>query len=190
MSTKPANTYQLKISLTHSKPPIWRRILVPDNINLADLHTIIQIVMGWENCHLHQFIADRVFYAPQDDYDTDMETKDEAKTTLSKLLKKPKDKLDYEYDFGDSWLHKIELEKVLPFDSKAVLPTCIKGKLACPPEDSGGIWSYGDFMDAIANPDHPEREELMDWLGDDFDPEYFNIDAINADLAKLNKARL
>jgi hypothetical protein len=187
MTVKPANTYQLKITLSDSKPPIWRRVLVASDINLAIFHTVLQVVMGWEDCHLHQFDTGQVLYAPAYDNDFGMESEEESKYKLSQLLKKEKDKIVYEYDFGDSWRHKIELEKILPFDAKAILPICIKGKLACPPEDCGGIWGYTDLVDAIADPNHPDREELLDWLGEELDPNYFNLDDINAKLAKLFK---
>ncbi|WP_394751917.1 plasmid pRiA4b ORF-3 family protein [Crenothrix sp.] len=183
MTIKPANIYQLKITLNDSKPPIWRRVLVASNINLSVFHKVIQIVMGWTDSHLHQFVAGQVFYAPPYDDDFGMECKDESKYKLSQLLKKEKDKIIYEYDFGDSWRHKIELEKILPYDAKTVFPSCIKGKLACPPEDCGGVWGYADLLETLTETDNPDREELLHWLGEKFEPDYFNITEINAELA-------
>ena len=177
-------TYQLKISLKGAKPPIWRRLLIADSVSLPKLHQAIQIAMGWTDSHLHQFIVDGEFYGrPDPDFD-DMEMEDERHYKLSQFLQKEKDWILYEYDFGDSWEHKITLEKILPFDPKAVLPKCIKGKGACPPEDVGGIWGYYGFLDALADPSHPEHEDYKEWIGCDFDPQSCDIEEINELLAE------
>jgi Plasmid pRiA4b ORF-3-like protein len=182
MTTKQSKSiYQIKITLIDSKPPIWRTVLVPDNIGLGAFHNVIQVAMGWTDSHLHQFIANQVFYGIPDD---DFEMEDEAKCKLSQLLKKEKDTFIYEYDFGDSWAHKILLEKILPFDSKTALPVCIKGKRACPPEDCGGIWGYVGLLETISDTNHPEHEEMLEWLGGEFDPEEFDLEEINEELAE------
>jgi hypothetical protein len=180
------NTYQLKITLVDAKPPIWRRVLVPSHFDLGAIHRVIQIAMGWETYHLHQFIADGVYYAQPDEDALDMgfETEDENKYKLSQLLKKEKDKINYEYDFGDGWIHKIELEKILPYDPKATLPLCVTGKRACPPEDCGGVWGYEQLLETLADSDHPDHQDMLDWLGGEFDPTYFDKEEINAELAK------
>ena len=173
MST-PKTVYQLKVTLDDSKPPIWRRILVPDDITLADLHEIIQRAMGWGNYHLHMFdVFGQVFGDPEDDEYGDFGTKDEKRYRLNQLGLHEKAKFSYEYDFGDSWEHTILLEKILPAEKGAHYPVCIKGKRACPPEDVGGVRGYDDFLEAIANPKHPERKEMLEWIGSDFDPEEF-----------------
>ncbi|MFA5924305.1 MAG: plasmid pRiA4b ORF-3 family protein [Methylococcaceae bacterium] len=87
------------------------------------------------------------------------------------MLKKEKDTLIYEYDFGDSWEHKILLEKILTDDGKTVLPVCIKGKRASPPEDCGGIWGYEELLETISNPKHPDYNDMLEWLGGEFDHE-------------------
>jgi hypothetical protein len=110
----------------------------------------------------------------------EMEFEDEKEYKLSQLLKKEKDSLVYEYDFGDSWEHKIVLEKMLPYDGSVKVPTCIKGKRACPPEDCGGIWGFQNFLEAIQDPSHPEHEEMLEWVGGDFDPELFDIEETNS----------
>ena len=92
----------------------------------------------------------------------------------------------YDYDFGDSWRHKIVLEKILHFDKEQKYPVCIKGKRNCPPEDCGGIWGYYDLLEIIKNPKHPDYESMMDWLGDDFDPEYLDFEEINELLQQEN----
>ena len=182
MTMKHTDTiYQIKISLIGAKPPIWRTVLVPGNIGLAAFHDIIQVTMGWTDSHLHQFIANQVFYGtPDDDFELEME--DETQYKLSQLLTNEKESLIYEYDFGDSWEHKILLEKILPYDSKIVLPVCLKGKRACPPEDCGGIWGYEELLQTISNPKHPDHDEMLEWLGGEFDPEEFDLEEINEDL--------
>ena len=177
--------YQLKITLKDSKPPIWRRILVPSNVNLGEFHLILQIVLGWTDSHLHQFISGRTMYGtPVDEFggDLEMEGEDETQYKLSQLLKREKDSLNYEYDFGDGWEHKIVLEKILPYDGSVKVPTCIKGKRACPPEDCGGIWGYDNLLEVIKDPSHPEHEEMLEWIGGEFDPEFFDIEETNSTL--------
>jgi hypothetical protein len=90
-----------------------------------------------------------------------------------------------EYDFGDSWLHEILVEKILPREPDARYPRCLTGKRACPPEDCGGIWGYADFLDAIRDPNHPEHEAMLEWIGDDFDPEAFDLQTVNQELGAL-----
>lgn len=170
--------YQIKVTLNDSKPPIWRRLLVPSTIMLSKLHEVLQIAMGWTDSHLHQFTAAGRFYG-QPAPEFDFKVIDEQKIGLDQLLKKAKDSITYEYDFGDGWEHKIILEKILPFDPGTPLPTCIIGKRACPPEDVGGIWGYAEFLQAISNPNHPEHKEYIEWIGEAFDPEYFNVDEVN-----------
>jgi len=184
MTTKQLRSiYQIKISLIGAKPPIWRTFLVPSDLRLDVFHDVIQIVMGWADSHLHQFIANNVFYGIPDD-EFGMEIENEAKFKLFHLLKKEKDTIKYEYDFGDSWEHKILLEKTFPFDIKTALPVCIKGKRACPPEDCGGIWGFEELLETISNPKHPDHEDMLEWLGGEFDPEEFDLEGINKYLTK------
>ena len=185
MPVKPLrNSYQLKVTLSGAKPPIWRRILVPSDIQLGKLHLVLQVAMGWTNSHLHQFIAGSTLYGIQDDeFSSEMEVEDESKYRLDQLLKSEKETINYEYDFGDGWEHKIVLEKILPYNQDKRLPCCIKAKRACPPEDCGGIWGYQELLDIIRDPDHPEYEDMVEWLDGEFDPEKFDIDVINEILA-------
>lgn len=176
----PTSIYQIKVTLDDSKPPIWRRFLVADTATLSQLHTILQIVMGWEGYHLHMFdINGQIYGDPEDDETGLMETKNEARFKLNRLVGREGFKFRYEYDFGDGWSHNLLVEKILPAEEEALYPLCIKGKRACPPEDVGGVWGYDDFLEAIANPNHPERKEMLEWIGADFDPEFFDMDDVN-----------
>ena len=184
MTTKQLRSiYQIKISLIGAKPPIWRTVLVASDLGLDAFHDVIQVAMGWTNSHLHQFIDNKKSYSIPDE-DFELESEDETQYKLFQLLKKEKDTLTYEYDFGDSWEHKILLEKILPYDSKTLLPVCIKGKRACPPEDCGGIWGYEELLEIISDPKHPEHEDILEWLGGGFDPDEFDLEEINGDLAE------
>lgn len=174
----PQSIYQLKVTLKDSKPPIWRRILVPDSISLYQLHTILQIVMGWTNSHLHQFLIEDEYYGDPADSDYG-DIKNEKRYRLNQFVARKGFKFIYEYDFGDSWEHTILVEVILPFEKDKQYPICLAGKRACPPEDVGGIWGYEDFLETISNPEHPKYEGIIEWLGDDFDPEFFDIDDVN-----------
>ena len=190
MTVRKAPTiYQLKVTLENIKPPIWRRILVPSNINLGQFHLVLQIAMGWTNSHLHQFTVGRTIYGRVDDemgLDFGLDQEDENQYTLADLLNREKSWLRYEYDFGDSWSHKVLLEKKLPYDQTIKLAKCVKGKRACPPEDCGGIWGYAELLEVLKDEEHPEHEEMVEWLGGEFDPEEFNPEEINRQLASLS----
>ncbi len=183
-SAKPAAIYQIKVTLVDSKPPIWRRLLVRDNIDLSELHHVLQIAMGWEDYHLHQYCVGRNTYIGDPDQSFDADFMDEHETFLKDIVSKPKDKFLYEYDFGDSWHHIILLEKILPLNA-AKTPMAIKAVKACPPEDVGGMWGYQDFLEIISDPEHPEYEETREWVGDEFDPDHVDLDAINMELARI-----
>lgn len=174
--------YQIKIALKGSDPLIWRRVLVPSDLLLSELHEVIQISMGWTNTHLHQFIKNRTFYAMRmqdDDLWDELDSVDYKNMIVSDLLTKEKEKIIYEYDFGDSWDHDIILEKILPLDNSLKHPVCVDGKMNCPPEDCGGVWGYAEMLEVLKNPNHEEYESYMEWLGEEFDPEYFDINEVN-----------
>jgi hypothetical protein len=175
--------HQLKLTLEGIDPPVWRRVVVPSAFSLFDLHCVIQVAMGWDNCHLHEFTIKRQRYALDDDgYGKAL---DESTARLIEVAAR-RTRILYQYDFGDSWRHTIVVEKILA-DSNLVVPTCIDGARACPPEDSGGAWGYIDKLQVLANPDDEDAEELREWLGKDFDPERFSVDNINQELLKLFK---
>ncbi|MBN2050380.1 MAG: plasmid pRiA4b ORF-3 family protein [Spirochaetales bacterium] len=169
--------YQLKISIKSIKPAIWREFIVPSTILLPDLHEVIQIVMGWTNSHLHQFIINGDFYSEPDE-EAMMKYIDYTDIALRQVVSKEKETFVYEYDFGDGWEHTITVEKILP-DSPLKHPLCLAGKRNCPPEDCGGPFGYMDLLRIISDPKNKEYKEMIEWLGSGFDPEYFDPDEIN-----------
>ncbi len=174
--------YQLKVTLKDVRPPIWRRVLVPD-ISLTRLHEILQVVMGWENYHLYDFeVRGDLYTDPRGKDDLDME--DASQVKLSQIASKEKAKFRYIYDFGDNWQHEVLVEKLLPSEAGKTYPVCVTGKRACPPEDVGGPWGYMEFAEAIQDPEHEQHEELLEWRGE-FDPEAFDLDAVNQELRRL-----
>ena len=176
--------YQIKVTLKDSKPPIWRRILLRSDTTLGQLHHILQNVMDWESYHLHQFIVGRTYYGePHPDYGSDM--RNESRVRLNQIVTGEKFKFVYEYDFGDSWEHLLLIEKILPPESGQHYPVCVKGRRACPPEDVGGVWGYYGFLEAIRDPDHPEHEDYLEWIGGEFDPKAFDLDEVNRRLRAL-----
>ena len=172
--------HQIKVSLSGSKPPIWRRILVADTTTLSQLHAVLQTVMGWADYHLHMFIINGQIYGdPEDDEFGDMGTKNESRFKLNQLVGREGFKFRYEYDFGDSWLHDLLVEKILPAEKNTHYPVCVAGKRACPPEDSGGVGGYEEILEAKTNPKHPQHREYKEWIGENFDPEHFDLDEVN-----------
>jgi Plasmid pRiA4b ORF-3-like protein len=176
--------YQIKVTLKGSKPPIWRRIQVTSATTLAQLHHILQRVMGWEDYHLYQFAVGGIAYGDPRMLE-EMEGEDARRVTLVTLVRGAKDKFLYAYDFGDSWEYELRIEKVLPLEAGKHYPVCLTGKRACPPEDCGGIWGDASFLEAIQDPQHPEHEEMVDWVGGAFDPEAFDLDEVNRELQIL-----
>jgi len=170
--------FQFKITVLESHPPIWRRIQVKD-CTLDELHEHIQTAMGWTNSHLHQFIVDGQRFGDPELMEEDFEEMGYADSTTTRISTiVPKDRpgfrLNYEYDFGDSWEHEVLFEGVVRAGSKVKYPVCVEGARACPPEDCGGIWGYADFLEAIRDARNPEHEEMLEWIGGYFDPEAFN----------------
>lgn len=211
--TRPAQVYELKITLCGSKPSIWRTVAVSSDMRLNDLHDVIQIVMGWTNSHLHQFIVSNDqpkpkithgeidFMRKSGQWDKLMEriprdrcwsdprmeieyAEDERKVKLSEVESAVKSKFIYEYDFGDSWEHLIEVVEIGPPAEGVKYPVCLAGKLACPPDDCGGLGGYYNMLETLKDPKNKDYEDMIDWIGEDFDPERFDIDEINAILAK------
>ena len=169
-----APVYQLKVSLRGASPPIWRRLELPADTGLADLHDIIQVAFGWADSHLHAF---ETAYGSFGVADPELGQRAEAPVTLEQVAPGPGDKVRYTYDFGDDWIHDIVVEKVL--DRQAVAyPRCTGGRRTAPPEDCGGVWGYAELVEVLGDPGHPEHGDRLEWLGlesaAEFRPERFD----------------
>jgi Plasmid pRiA4b ORF-3-like protein len=185
-SDGPAPIYQVKVGLRDAKPPIWRRLRVPADVSLARLHDVVQAAFGWEDSHMH------VFETPYGDFgraDRELGHRAEAPVTLEQVAGQAGDKIRYTYDFGDGWVHEIAVEKVLDRDPALVYPSCTGGRRAAPPDDCGGIWGYEELVEILTDPQHPEHQDRLEWLGLDhaaqFDPAAFDVDEVNRALANL-----
>lgn len=183
--------YQIKILLDDSTPRIWRKLLISSDTKLLVFHRIIQAAMGWSNEHMHMFVKNGKQYLPSFDGGTPMMPSEidyiKKSTRISDLLSEVKDKIKYEYDFGDSWIHEITLEKILPFDGTLELPVCLDGKMACPPEDCGGVWGYSHKLEVLKDTEDDNYEYVNNLFGEGFDPEFFDIDEVNKKLKKFVK---
>lgn len=195
MTNTSEQVYQFKVTLKDIEPKIWRRIQVPEKYSFWDLHVAIQDSMGWTDSHMHQFKlmdsgSNREIYIgiPCDEeiYDGDLPT---VLAGWEKFISdyfsiKNKSHCYYEYDFGDSWTHKIKLEEILPAVPGCKYPICLAGERACPPEDCGGICGYESFLEVIGNPKHEDHQDMLDWVGGKFNPEKFDPTKIRFDNPK------
>jgi hypothetical protein len=157
-------------------------VLAPDNLTLGDLHYLVQRVMGWDGGHMHEFrMPSRGFGPPLRTFGPERE--DEDATRLRDVLVRKGQMLLYEYDFGDGWLHGIQLEGILPLEPDRRYPVCLAGARACPPEDCGGPPGYDELLQAVRNPKSKRNAELLEWCGE-WDPESFDLELVNHLLAR------
>lgn len=181
--------YQIKVTLEGVHPLVWRRIQVPGDFTLRQLHRVLQIAMGWEDCHLHKFVADRQSYGrlgflPE----LAMPTRGNENGSVAARFEGQVGKVVfYEYDFGDLWVHALELEAISPAEPETEYPACVAGARKCPPEDCGGPEGYEELLGVLADESDPRHEELMEWVGPKFRSEAFSVEAVNEDLAELRK---
>lgn len=177
--------YQLTVTLLEVKPAVWRRLVVRSDTRLGKLHRILQIALGWTDSHLHQYVVGDTHYGVPDPEYGDLDVRSERNVPLYQVPVAPTASCIYEYDFGDGWQHELVLEQVVASDPDTRYPICLAGQRACPPEDVGGIGGYAEFLDAIRSPRHPEHAAMLAWAGRQFDPDAFDVDAVNRRLARL-----
>lgn len=176
--------YQVKITLEHVKPSIWRRAQTND-CSLDELHDIIQVCMGWEDQHMYAFVLEgEEFGNPKRGSNAEY---DSRFVRLSEVVDERHTRFRYDYDFGDDWRHIIDIEKTLPAEKGVRYPRCVKGERACPPEDCGGPYGYPYFLDKIQDPGPEEHEDALDWVGGKFDAEEFELDEVNEELRHLRR---
>lgn len=193
----------LKLTLAGSRPVIWRRVEVHSGLTLHDLHYVVQCAFAWTDSHLYHFLvspggkltraalrdAERYHVLPPDpifgDEDVDDRRADEA--LVVRIFTPECGRIVYEYDFGDSWEHVVKLEKRSPGGDPDHLPRCLAGENAAPLDDMGGVAGYYEWVEALRDPAHEMHDEAIEWLGDDFDPSRFDLDATNKRLAAAFK---
>lgn len=168
--------YDLKITLDNVEPIVWRRILVPGDILLDELHALIQLSMSWESTHMYSFEIGGKTY--MDDPDGEFGAQEPDSIELSDAIKKTK-KFSYSYDFGDDWRHTIQVMGVLEPDMNQAYPLCTGGENACPPEDCGGPHGYAEFLEAISDTKHTSHCDMLSWVGGHFDPKGFDSNLVN-----------
>ena len=146
--------------------------------------------MGWEDYHLHQFLIGRRLYSVPDPDDTMYQRKvvDESRVPLWEVVPRVGTEFTYLYDFGDSWEHDLILEAILLPEATAQYPICIGGERRTPPEDVGGISGYEEYLAVLAEPEHEEHENMLQWRGP-FDPEAFAQAQVNHELRKKFRSR-
>lgn len=174
---------QLKIVLKHTKPVIWRRVLVDIDTTFLELHYIIQEAMGWEIAHLYEFNYAKYRIGEFNEEFEDMgfgadKLIDSSSIALKDVISFEKEKIKYEYDFGDGWEHIITVEKFLEREEKLNYPVCVKAHLSCPPEDCGGVGGFYFFLEVIKDKKHPEHLEYLEWYGS-FDENDVSLKEIN-----------
>jgi hypothetical protein len=179
----PMDIYRVHVSLREIQPLIWRRIELASRTTLKQFHRILQIAMGWEDYHLHEYIVDGIRYCtPDPDYDKPEDVVRESGVRLQAVLSHPGAEITYIYDFGDFWQHDIRLEAAFPADPNIHYPRIVDGARSCPPEDCGGTGGYADLLEILLDPAHDEFENMRQWAGPRFNAEVFSADAANKQL--------
>jgi hypothetical protein len=181
---------QIKVKLLGvAKPPVWRRLQLRADTRLDHLHEILQAALGWENYHMHVFsFGDEKFGIP----DPELGFSDERQVTLGELIDLGA-RFRYTYDFGDDWEHEITVDDLLDADPNTHYPVLVAATGACPPEDCGGPWGYASLREILADPDHDEHQDMLEWLDLDnasqFDPAAVTTEDIDYELALTGASR-
>ena len=181
--------FTFHIKLIGTEPLVSRTFKVSTESSMYVLHHIIQVVMGWNNYHLYQFEFGELVIGDKRLWDEDEmgPITDVKEVSVGEVFTNVRTTAVYEYDFGDGWMHHLELVDRSIHPTQEVLPLVISGENACPPEDCGGIHGYKELLEVLKNPKHPEYRETKVWVGSTFNPTKFSVDACNKELGKLNK---
>ena len=175
--------YEIKVQLREIEPPIWRVLRLPSRTTLARLHKVLQRAMGWKDYHLYLFEVEGKRYG-EPSTEWDIEVLDSRKMTLEKIFSGGRTSFLYEYDLGDSWRHDITLLDTVEGEAEEKI-ACIAGARACPPEDCGSTPGYYGLLVALSDPDHEEHDALLEWVGGKYDPNAFDVAAVDRALKRL-----
>jgi hypothetical protein len=175
--------YEIKVELKEIEPAIWRILRVRPQTSLSRLHKVLQKAMGWTNSHLHLFEIDGQVYS-EGGIDWESDIQDYHGMRLDKIFTEGRTSFMYEYDPGDSWRHDITLLGAVEGEPGEKI-ACVDGARACPPEDCGGTPGYYDLLVALSDPDHEEHDAMLDWVGGKYDPNAFDIAAVDRALKRL-----
>ena len=178
---------ELEITLRYVEPRVERTLLVPSDVSLEDLHSTIQEAVGWTDSHLYMFSAgEHIWSLPDPDWESEGLPSD--KTTLGEVIEQTGGRdFEYVYDFGDHWTHAIKVGEARRLAAGELYPklTGVSGR--CPPEDVGGPPGYARFLEIIADPDHPEHVETIEWCGGEFNPNEPAAEALRAGVRRIAK---
>jgi pRiA4b ORF-3-like protein len=171
----PRRIYHLKITLTGTVPPVWRRIQVPGGFTLDRVSRVIQLSFGWQGHHLHSFEVGGRQYGEPDPLSehglSELDLADELDARLDSVATLG-DRFTYVYDFGDWWEHEIVVERIAQAEPDQRYPLVVSGERAGPPEDVGGPDGYARALAVLADPHGPDPVGVRDWLAG-FDPGRF-----------------
>ena len=186
---------EITVTLEDVAPKVRRRLEVPADMPLDRLHEALQAAFGWHNAHLYQFCAGEPYVMGAErwvmpDFANSPEELPADKTTLTEAVAKTGSSgLTYLYDFGDDWTHRIKIGKTHVAEPGKTYPRLTDITGTCPPEDIGGPPGYETFVHAMADPKHPEHNDLKEWYGGDFDPNTPDVDRLLAEVLRLEKRR-
>jgi len=193
-SETPVTRWLLKIELEDAHIKIEREFIVPSNIKLSQLHKVIQIVMGWDEEHMHSFVINNTYYDVPDPMAAMFSMRmhrNERRYTLEEALPEKTRVFRYWYDFGDDWMHKITVRSRDYKKDPGWFVRCLSATGQCPFEDCGGVFGYADLCEQVNNPEHPEHEDACAWAGFEEVPKdwefYFDLEFANKCLAKIDK---
>ena len=201
--------FALDLEVVGAHLPIWRRVLVPSDLAVDELHFLISMVFDWPADADYYFTQGDVRYESMipDDLEDDEEERaatrrrraegvlDSTEVPLDVAFPHLEDRMDYFTSLvGEdgkpeaSWhiliTHRYVMPDDLPFD---LLPVCLTGEGAEPPFESGGVEYYEDLCEALADPRSPRHRAARSWLGlrrgEEYDPEAFDWHDANFELA-------
>lgn len=188
-----ANALRLRITLAEIEPAPCRVVDVPASLSLVGLHDVIQAAFGWWDYHLWEFQVAGVRVAVPDPEDADYPDRrpfaDARRFPVARCWRWGLEEAEYLYDFGDHWVHTVRFESAFRADDPDALPDLVEGAWAAPREDSGGPFGFAEFKEAVGDPLHEEREELLAWYGGPFDPADIREAGIRAALAQFRAYR-